>query len=246
MATAVAVLAGSVLGSAVAYGYAPQAVDPDPPVQMELHANIGPMRPTSGEKGSLPSRLKPAVSKPDTVEDGVEEDPHSAPDEAILMPPPARAGIGDVVWDAAALPAAVARTRAALIEAARTGDVEALRPLFEGQTLPPIVSSMVPVKDPVDFLRNQSGDPEGREILAILTEILEAGYVYIEGDGTYVWPYFAEVPLAEMDAPHYVDLYRILTSLDVEEMERMGRYTFFRVGIGNDGRLRYFTAGDVD
>ncbi len=133
-----------------------------------------------------------------------------------------------------------------MIEGARTGDVEALRPLFESQRLPPIVSSTMPVKDPVDFLKTQSGDPEGREILAIMTELLETGHVYLADDETYVWPYFAEVPLEELAPPHYVDLYRILTSLDVEEMERLGRYTFFRVGITKDGRLRYFTAGELD
>ena len=104
----------------------------------------------------------------------------------------------------------------------------------------------MPVDDPVAFLKMQSGDEEGHEILAILTEVLETGHVYIESDGTYVWPYFAEVPLHEMKPPHLVELYRILTSVDVEEMERMGRYTFFRAGIGKDGRLRYFTAGDLD
>ncbi|RAI04003.1 hypothetical protein DLJ53_05945 [Acuticoccus sediminis] len=243
---ATAILVCPAIGTAFAFAYAPVAEAPEAPEQLELHATIGPMRPTTGAKSALPDRLKPTVNKPEAVEEGIEEDPHSVEQEAIPVPPEGRASIGDVVWGDETLPPEVARTRTALLDAARTGDVEALRPIFSGQDLPPVVSSTVPVDDPVDFLKTQSGDPEGREILAILTEILETGHVFIEGDGTYVWPYFAEVPLEELKPPHFVELYRILTAIDVEEMERQGRYTFFRVGITKTGRLRYFTAGDVE
>ena len=45
---------------------------------------------------------------------------------------------------------------------------------------------------------------------------------------------------------HYVELYRVLTAVDVEEMVRLKRYTFFRVGIAPDGRIRYLSAGDIE
>ncbi len=61
-----------------------------------------------------------------------------------------------------------------------------------------------------------------------------------------MWPYFAEVPLTALEPPHMVDVYRILTSVDVEEIQRQGRYTFYRVGIAADGRVRYFSAGDIE
>ncbi|MEO1102805.1 MAG: hypothetical protein AAFW98_03575, partial [Pseudomonadota bacterium] len=111
----------------------------------------------------------------------------------------------------------------------------------------PIVTGFERVDDPVAHLRLQSGDDDGQEILAILVELLEAGHVAVEDiTTTYVWPYFAEVPLGTLKAPHKVELYRILTAIDVEEMERLGHYTFFRVGIAEDGRVRYFSAGPLE
>lgn len=243
---ATAFIVGNVAAIPSVHAYAPQGDHPDAPERVQLHATIGPMRPTRGEKSGLPSRLKPTVSEPEEAEESIEEDPHSADQEAISMPDTARAGLGDVVWDVDALPAAVAAKRAALLEAARSGNIDALRPLFSAQTLPPLVSAVVQVDDPVAFLQNESGDAEGREILAIMIEILETGHVFIAGDGTYVWPYFAEVPLDELGPRNLVELYRILTSLDVEAMERQGRYTFYRIGITTDGRLRYFSAGDLE
>ncbi|MEM8551164.1 MAG: hypothetical protein AAGF45_02210 [Pseudomonadota bacterium] len=182
---------------------------------------------------------------------GLEElEPHEGDmglEEAIDVPPP-RATTADIRYHAADLPGPVAAARAALIQSAKTGDIEALRPLFAAQRVAPIVAPFGEVDDAVDHLRRQSGDAEGQEILAILIELLEGGYVAV-GEGstrTYVWPYFAEVPLATLTPAQMVEVYRILTSIDVEEVERQGRYTFFRVGIAPDGRLRYFSAGEVE
>lgn len=212
-------------------------VVPDPPPRaLTKESPLG--QTTGGKSDLLPTPVQSGTR------DGEASDPHDAPRDAIIVPEP-RAGIDDVRHDLDALPPAVAEARRQLIEAARTGDIEALRPIFDGQLTKPLVDNFSEVEDPVEQLRNQSGDPEGREILAILLELLEAGYVHIgpEGAGTYVWPYFAEVPLTELEPPHYVELYRILTSLDVEEMQRIGSYTFFRVGISHDGRIRYFSSG---
>lgn len=239
---------GLAAGVPGALAYAPDGEAVAPPPLNAMRATLSPMRPTRGEKSSLPSDLPSGKGEDDespAEEPALIVDPHAA-DAEVADEEPGRATIADVAWDGAGLPDAVGATRARLIEAARTGDVEALRPLFEGQARPPLVSSIAAVADPVAFLQRQSGDAEGREILAILIEVLESGHVFIEEDGTYVWPYFAEVPLSELEPSHQVELYRLLTSLDVEEMERQGRYTFFRVGIARDGRLRYFAAGDLD
>jgi len=200
---------------------------------------------TTGEKSGLPAMRPLSGGERDDAEEVDAFDPHDAPSDAIAVPSPARSGIDDIRYDVDALPPAVAETRRSLIEAARTGDVEALRPLFEDQRTPPLVADFSYVDDPVAHLRNQSGDEDGQEILAILLELLEAGYVHVGPDsgGTYVWPYFAEVPLGDLDPQHYVEVYRILTSIDVEELQRIGAYTFFRIGIAHDGRIRYFSAG---
>lgn len=144
------------------------------------------------------------------------------------------------------LPTAVARMRNALMDAARTGRVEELGRVLEQNEMPPTLS-FEPVGDPITFLKESSGDPEGREILALLLEILEAGWVHVDV-GTpqemYVWPYFARWPLDGLSPEQEVELYRILTAFDVDEMRRHGGYIFYRVGIGPDGTLHYFVAGE--
>jgi hypothetical protein len=52
------------------------------------------------------------------------------------------------------------------------------------------------------------------------------------------------VPIGELTPPQRVELYRILTAIDVEELERLGSYVFYRIGIRPDGTLRYIVAGD--
>lgn len=228
-------LALAFAGSAAAYVPADDTLAPQP--QVEEDETDAP--PFGGEdQGGIPV--------PGGVEDFAPID-HLIDDEATSVPAP-RAGLADIRYGSRELPEEVAATREALLAAARSGDIGALRPIFARQTVPPIVDGFEPSDDAVDTLRLQSGDPEGREILAILSELLESGYVKI-GEGsttTYVWPYFAEVPLGELAPPHYVELYRVLTAVDVEEMVRHGRYMFFRVGIAPDGRIRYFSAGDIE
>ncbi|MEM7695345.1 MAG: hypothetical protein AAF318_12910 [Pseudomonadota bacterium] len=191
---------------------------------------------------SLDPLTAPTINAPDG-DDHTEEDATDVP-----APPPARASLADVRYGADGLPGAVASARNALMEAARAGEIEALRPVFDAQRAPPIVTPYENVPDAVAHLKRQSGDAAGREILAILLELLEGGHVAV-GEGsarTFVWPYFAEVPIGELKPRHFVELYRILTSIDVEEMERLGQYTFFRVGISADGRVRYFSAGPLE
>lgn len=254
-ARAAALLAGLLLaGAASAYvpdAQAPVPADPPPDGAMKID-------PTVGDKTDLPTNgiTDDGDDGPADPTGGAGEprpglgnqDPHAPDGQATSVPAPARIGIDAVRYGETDLPAAVRETRNLLLEAARTGDIEALRPVFARQSAPPIVAGFDPVDDPVGNLKLQSGDDEGREILAILIELLESGYVRVgpAEAGTYVWPYFAEVPLDELSDRNYVELYRILTAVDVEEIARQGRYTFFRVGIAADGRVRYFSAGDLE
>ena len=85
------------------------------------------------------------------------------------------------------------------------------------------------------------------EIMAILTEILEAGYVHADvgsAQEMYIWPYFARYPLARLSPEQKVEMYRIVTSGDYADMAITGTWTFYRVGIGPDGTLHYFVAGE--
>lgn len=152
----------------------------------------------------------------------------------------------DIHYDTEALPRPVRRMREQIIEAAETGDVNTLLPVLQSNEMMPTLS-LGDAGDPILFLKLSSGDPEGREILAILIEVLEAGYV-IADQGTpqemYIWPYFARYPLHELTPPQEVELYKLLTSADVSEMEEFGTYIFYRVGIGPDGTWHYFLAGE--
>lgn len=149
-------------------------------------------------------------------------------------------------YDLSLLPPPVARMRAQIIAAARTGDIEKLRPVIEANEMPPIFS-FGGEDDAIAYLRSISGDPDGREILAIMIEILEAGYAHLD-PGTpqemYVWPYFHAVPFEVLTPEQEVELYKIITPQDRKGMEDYGGYTFFRLGIGPDGTWHFFVAGD--
>jgi hypothetical protein len=144
------------------------------------------------------------------------------------------------------MPEPVRETRRRLLAAARSGDIEQLRALMAEQPSPPRVSFGDP-GDPIDYLKALSSDAQGREILAILVEVLESGFIH-SGEGTaddlYVWPYFAAYPLQALDPSQVVELYTLVTAADHQDMVSYGAYTFFRAGIAPDGRWLFFLAGD--
>ncbi|GIL03206.1 MAG: hypothetical protein BroJett030_31050 [Alphaproteobacteria bacterium] len=152
-----------------------------------------------------------------------------------------------VETDAAKLPFPVRRMRELLIEAARSGDIERLRPFVGSGDDMTLLTFGGISEDPITFLKSVSGDPDGHEILAILLEVLEAGYVHVEA-GTenemFIWPYFYALPLDRLTAPQRVELFTLLTYGDYEEMLSFGAYIFYRVGITPAGRWRFFVAGD--
>ena len=151
-----------------------------------------------------------------------------------------------IIRDPTTLPAPVQEMRRQLMEAANSGDLEELRVLMQAQPEMPAVSFGDP-GDPIEYLKALSSDAEGREILAILLELLESGFVQV-GAGTdeelFVWPYFAQYPLDALTPTQLVELFTLLTAADYEDMKSYGAYTFFRVGIAPDGRWLFFLAGD--
>jgi hypothetical protein len=144
------------------------------------------------------------------------------------------------------MPEPVRETRRKLMEAARSGDLEQLRALMQAQPSPPAVSLGNP-GDPIEYLKALSADADGREILAVLLEVLESGFTHV-GQGTseelYVWPYFAQYPLQALTPGQLVELFTLMTAADYEDMKSYGSYTYFRVGIAPDGRWLFFLAGD--
>lgn len=157
------------------------------------------------------------------------------------------APLPEVVYDLESLPEPVKRMRQLIVDAARKGDIEALRPLIGTGDSGTQLSLGGLDSDPIEFLRELSGDKEGHEILAILEEVLSAGYVRVDvgtENELYVWPYFFAIPLDKLDSRQRVELFKIVTAGDYEDMKTYGAYIFYRVGITPEGHWSFFVAGD--
>lgn len=207
------------------------------------------------------------LQKTPTASDGTSTDkPPSAPDASSGVPAPGPViskpagqspdttpGAQDsskpveVLYDISKVPEPVRRMREQIVEAAASGDLERLRPLFGTGATQTQVSVGEATDDPIGALKDLSGDPDGDEILAIILDIISTGFVHV-GQGTpdemYVWPYFAEKDLKKLTPPERVELLRIVTAGDLADMQEFGGYNFYRLGITADGKWKFFTAGD--
>ena len=199
--------------------------------------------PVPTERITAPQSLEPApgLSAPSEALEAGEEDNEKPAEETAAEPP-----LPEIFYGEKELPDAVRQMRADLLEAARNVDFRRLRLIYDANDPRPVLS-FGDVDDPIDFLKQSSGDGEGLEILAILVEVLEAGWVRKNPDTPeemYVWPYFTELPLASLTDKQKVELFEIVTAVDYDEMESYGSYIFYRIGIGPDGNWYYFVAGD--
>jgi hypothetical protein len=144
------------------------------------------------------------------------------------------------------LPPAVAKMRQRLLDAAYSGDLQKLRIAIQSNEMPPVFS-INEIGDPIEYLKAQSGDGQGLELLAILTDVLESSWTRTK-PGTpqemYVWPAYSVMALDKLEPGQLVELYKIVTSSDLEEMKGAGRYTFYTVGIGPDGTWHWFKLAD--
>lgn len=202
-----------------------------------------------------PAQSAPRASAPATDEDPGQAEPEIVPDEDNAAPndpdrPPSSdpdAPLPQIVYDLDKLPEPVRRMRNLIVEACKSGDVNALKPLLGTGASATQLTLGEMQDDPVEFLKGLSGDEGGQEILAIMEEVLSAGYVHLDV-GTpqelYVWPYFFAIPLDRLDARQRVELFKLVTAGDYEDMRNYGSYIFYRVGISPDGEWRFFVAGD--
>ena len=126
------------------------------------------------------------------------------------------------------LPAPVEDMREAILGAVRSGRIEELRHAWELNELKPDLG-VASVGDPVAHWKQISGDGEGREVLAVLAQILDAGYVVLplgpdlENNRLYVWPYFAEVPLDKLSPGQEVELLRLVPPAAAKDMRSAGQ-----------------------
>jgi hypothetical protein len=201
------------------------------------------------DSDSEPQAMPPANSpdlNDDSGPDQAEPDDEQTPDVVRPQVDP-NAPLPEVSYDLSKLPPAVREMHDKIVEACKTGDVEKLRPLIGSGSEQTQLSLTEIEGDPIKFLHDLSGDTDGQEILAILEMLLETGYVHVNAgkpDEAYVWPYFYALPLSRLDARQRVELFKIVTAGDYEDMKTFDAYVFYRVGITPQGRWAFFVAGD--
>jgi hypothetical protein len=137
-----------------------------------------------------------------------------------------------IMRDLSKLPFPVRRMRELILEAAYSGDIEKLRPFIGYGDDVTMLSLGGIEEDPLTFLKSLSGDKDGHEILAILVEVLESGFVLMdEGSESelYIWPYFFAWPLDKLGPRQMVELYQLVTYGDYEEFSFGGSRSFKQV-----------------
>lgn len=245
----IAIIAGII--STVLLGVAVAQIMPgEPRRSADTPAATTPLRTAIRDVTPLARETPPAVAVPRSTAQTQHTPPPVSPAPATERPAPARRSTPPVTVellpDNEELRERVGSMRERLILAARSGDIARLGVAFQvNETMP--VFTRGGERDPVAFWKKASGDGEGREILAVLLNILDLPAALIN-KGTpqemYVWPYLAHLPLNDLSPRQTVDLYRLMTAQDVRDMRTLGSWVFWRLGIGPDGTVHFFLAGE--
>lgn len=157
----------------------------------------------------------------------------------------AEAGTKDVeiLRDISILPPEVDRIRRAILAAAMSGEIEAMRVPVEMNEIAPIFAREK-VPDPIAYWKKISGDGEGREMLATIIQLFRAGFVRKAagtGDELFVWPYFAETDIGKLTPAQEVELLTIVPPARLKAMKTARKYDHYRIGIGHDGTWHIFS-----
>jgi hypothetical protein len=137
------------------------------------------------------------------------------------------------------LPAAVEETRDALIEAAESGDYEALRPLIPSSGFEYTFGG--PVEGgPIGYWQELERSTVERP-LDNLEAVLKMPYTLSRG--IYVWPFAYDVADVGDLTAHERELLAPLGTLDTLFVEGTG-YLGWRAGIDPEGNWVFFVAGD--
>jgi len=196
--------------------------------------------PDSGDDAAMPDVPADATEPIDDAGDTGD----ALEGDAEPAPPAADQPVPIVEYGDAKLPEPVKRLREQIIAAAKTGDPEKLRIIIDAQDPPPAFPPGV-ANDLIGYIKAASGDEGGREILAVLIEVLEAGYVHVDVGTTsevYLWPYFAAYPVDKLTPEQLVELFKLVYAGDYEDMKTYQNYLYYRVGITPNGTWRYFIA----
>ncbi len=137
------------------------------------------------------------------------------------------------------LPAAVEETRARLLEAAESGDYEALREVIPDSGFKYTFGEAVD-GGPIAYWQELERTTDERPIEALAT-VLQLPYVLARG--YYVWPWAYAVPSSDDLSPHERGLLAPL-GLPSQLFPEGAGYYGWRAGIAPDGTWVFFVAGD--
>ena len=147
------------------------------------------------------------------------------------------------------LPPPVVGMRDAILEAVQSGRLDDLKAALDLNELPPELAAD-PVPDPQAYWRKTSADGQGRDILTALGTLFELPFAVTplgkdpENNRLYIWPAFADRPLASLSANEDAALTRLEGAAKAAAMKAGGRYTGWRIVIGADGVWHAFRRYD--
>ena len=147
----------------------------------------------------------------------------------------------EIIKRADQLPIGVRAMHRSILQAAMSGQIENLREVLQMNELMPLIDGKF-VHDPIAHWKAASRDHSGREVMALLTELLELPPVKkTTKSGTlYIWPYFTGVPLKKLSSSQLVRLYRLAPAKKTSLMLKNNRYSHGYVTIGADGTWHSF------
>lgn len=138
------------------------------------------------------------------------------------------------------LPPAVADMRSEIMTAVERGDITELKRAMDLNELKPEVGAPAG-REPVDHLRDVSAYGKGVSILVHLGRLLKGRWAAIPGgrdienNRMYVWPHFAEVPLAGMTDADRAELRQLVGDAAADAIIASGKWQGWRLAIGADG-----------
>ncbi len=162
--------------------------------------------------------------------------------------PPVNMAIAAPVAEAP-LPSHVYEMREMIMTAVRSGRIEDLTTAIDWNEMPPELGAAIGA-DPIDHLRKLSADGAGREILAVLDNLLQSAPAVLpigldaENNSVYVWPAVSEAKLDQLTPAQEVALYRLMPVVQAKALQAAKKWTWWRLAIAADGTWLTFMKGE--
>lgn len=136
-----------------------------------------------------------------------------------------------------------------ILAAVQAGDIGELKGAIEWNEIKPDLGEGKG-EDGIAYLKKISADGEGREVLAVLANLLALAPARLaigkdpENTTVYVWPYLAELPPDSLTGAEQVDLLRLVPVEKAKAMREAKKWLWWRLVIGADGTWHVFRKFD--